>query len=73
VSLAAFLKVPDVTTEGLQERRDVDLLEGFLTVVRGCQDVLGADVIRLLQAPVHTYRRAVKTITLTQKGAVGKI
>ena len=45
---------PDVSTEGLQERGDVDLLQGFFTVVHGHQDILGADVVGLLQAPVHT-------------------
>ncbi len=45
---------PDVSTEGLQEGGDVDLLQGFFTVVHGHQDILGADAIGLLQAAVHT-------------------
>lgn len=64
VNFATFLKVPDVATEGLQERCDIDLLEGFLTVVHGCQDVLGADVIRLLQAAVQACRTAERTVKL---------
>lgn len=44
----------DVAAEGLQEGGDVDLLEGLLAVVHGGQDVLGADVVGLLQAAVHT-------------------
>ena len=60
-----------MATEGLQEGCDVNLLEGFLTVVHGRQDVLGADVVGLLQASVHTCRAAV--ITMTLKGEVGTI
>lgn len=45
---------PDVSAEGMQEGGDVDLLQGFFTVVHGHQDILGADAVGLLQAAVHT-------------------
>lgn len=49
-----FPEVTDVSTESVQEGRDVDLLQRFLTVVHGCQHVLRADVVGLLQAAVNT-------------------
>ena len=71
MNVSTFLKVPDVATEGLQEGCDINLLERFLTIVHRCQEVLGADVIGLLQASVHTCRTAV--IMRTHKGEVGTI
>lgn len=47
-------KDPDVSTEDLQEGSDVNLLQGFFTVVHGHEDIMRADAVGLLQAAVHT-------------------
>lgn len=55
-SLGSLPEDPDVSTEGLQEGGDVDLLQGLFAVIHGHEHVLRADAVGLLQAAVHTWR-----------------
>lgn len=54
-STTMFPENPDMSTEGVEERGDIYLLQGLFTVVQGHQDIWGTDVARLLQAAVHAW------------------
>lgn len=48
-----FPEDSDMSTEGLQKGGDIDLLQGFFTVVNGHQDIQRADTVGLLQTAEH--------------------
>lgn len=48
-----FPEDSDMSAEGLQKGGDVDLLQGFFTVVNGHQDIQRADTVGLLQTAEH--------------------
>ncbi len=65
-SVTVLLKDPNVSTEGMQEGSDIDLLQGLLTVVHGHRDIQGANAVGLLQAAVHAWARGTTYMTSYQ-------